>query len=422
MNRINRWQYGLLAAIAVYLPLQTLLPNLAGRGGFGAKVVLILQILPELLILLGVALTVVVAVRERRFPFKQTGLDYAVAALLLWAVLSTLWASHSIGQDLVGIRLDLDGLLGFFFVRSLNVSREQLLFLKRIILWQIVGLVGFGLAAWALLPKDFLGHLGWSPAFRTAGKIIQAHSIFSGPNQMATVLTLFAALALAAILLAPKERPNRTAQALLITIGLLSGLSYSRSGWLGIGLFAAGMVALLVANRSKRWIWPVTLISSLVIAALFGMLRYNDTFATVLGHKFSTQQHAAASGAAISRDVAKPASSHSLFGLGIGSAGPASYRLPKPVIEESWYLQLVDELGFVGLLLWFAVIVSVFWRWIRIRSALAQGLAVALAGISLNAVFLHVWADNYYIQIAFWLIVGLLWTRETEVEETLYRS
>jgi O-antigen ligase len=421
MKRIDDLRYWLLVAVAVYLPLQTLLPNLAGKMGAGSKAVLLLQIMPELLILAGLALTVVLWIKEDRRPFKPTGLDYLVVATLLWAALSSLWSGHSLGQDIVGLRLDFDGLLGFLFVRSLNLQREQLLRLKQIFVWQIGLLVGFGLFAWAFLPKDFLGAFGWSPAFRTAGKIIQAHSIFSGPNQMATALTLFAAVTLAAILLAPKDKQNRPVQLLLLSIGILSGLSYSRSGWLGMGLFAGVVFLLLLANRSKRWIWPVVLMVALVGAALFGMLRYHDTFATVLGHKFSTRQHAAASGAAISRDVSRPTSNHTLFGLGIGSAGPASYRLAHPLIEESWYLQLIDELGLVGLVLWFALIATIFWRWIRIKSALIQGLALALAGISLNAAFLHVWADNYYIQIAFWLIVGLLWQREKESEQTLLR-
>jgi hypothetical protein len=122
-----------------------------------------------------------------------------------------------------------------------------------------------------------------------------------------------------------------------------------------------------------------------------------------------------------------------IVGQGIGTAGPASFNF-QPNIQESWYLQVLSEIGIVGLLLWLGIIIlllrdfflskchceesstrqspanagPIFMGDSSIpRNDLRVGLTLALLSISVAAIFLHTFADNPSVAISLFIILGV---------------
>ena len=86
--------------------------------------------------------------------------------------------------------------------------------------------------------------------------------------------------------------------------------------------------------------------------------------------------------------------SHPL-GLGLGTAGPASFHSKQPVISENYYLQIAIELGIPGLVLFLCLLTSLgraLYQYCN-RPLAASALA-SLIGISIVNLFLHGWADS----------------------------
>lgn len=112
------------------------------------------------------------------------------------------------------------------------------------------------------------------------------------------------------------------------------------------------------------------------------------------------------------------------FGRGSGVAGPASRRLRilAPSISENYYLQLGQEVGVLGILLFvgivFLVAVSL---WVRRDSALALGLLESLVGLSVVGLFLHVWADEDVAYI-WWGLAGFVISRPPKKSAILSSS
>gem|GEM_PF-3113341 len=50
------------------------------------------------------------------------------------------------------------------------------------------------------------------------------------------------------------------------------------------------------------------------------------------------------------------------MGHGLGTAGPAAHYVENATIPESWWVQLVVEMGIVGLLMWTSFILIILHR------------------------------------------------------------
>jgi O-antigen ligase len=104
------------------------------------------------------------------------------------------------------------------------------------------------------------------------------------------------------------------------------------------------------------------------------------------------------------------------WGLGVGKAGLVSLRFPDGgvLINESWHLQILVELGLVGFLVYAGVIFDFFRKlYVKIKSATGQfqrtfiyaSLAI-LAAIIIHGFFLHTWTD-ISLTIIVWIIIGI---------------
>ena len=93
-----------------------------------------------------------------------------------------------------------------------------------------------------------------------------------------------------------------------------------------------------------------------------------------------------------------------MIGSGLGSAGPAAIKYGDGLVSESWYLQILLEIGIIGLSLWLWFIVDISVKLWRRRQ---QGLLMGLLSVSIAAIFLHTWADNPAIAITIFALTSL---------------
>lgn len=121
------------------------------------------------------------------------------------------------------------------------------------------------------------------------------------------------------------------------------------------------------------------------------------------------------------------------FGYGLGYAGPAyRYSIGPSVfdalsqaekdryeferIPESWYVQVLEESGFIGLILFVGILVCIFFQTLS-RSVM---LAWALAVLSIMSVVLHTF-ESLYVSCFLFALIGLLIGKTERIGTVKYK-
>ena len=264
-----------------------------------------------------------------------------------------------------------------------------------------------------LLPNDFLAQFGYDKATTIAPYTLidenpeapRAFATLRGPNDFGAFLILPLLLTLIA------ARRNKW---WLIGSGVtLLALfeSASRSAWLGT-LVAVGALVVMTFGRSivTSRTWQIGIIGTVALCVAIGVAALSipsvrleifhsspDDSSLTEG---STDKHWQATFGGIQRVLANP------LGCGAGCAGPASYYGSNPKISENYYVQIAEETGISGLILWVGIAVMVGQRlWRRRDDYLARALLAAFIGISVIGLLLHVWADDP-LSLTWWLLTG----------------
>jgi hypothetical protein len=99
---------------------------------------------------------------------------------------------------------------------------------------------------------------------------------------------------------------------------------------------------------------------------------------------------------------------HEPFGRGPGTAGPASVRNNHPPrISENYFLQIGQEVGVIGLLLFLAINIEVgLLLYQNKQSMLMRVLLASLIGLTLVNMLSHAWADDT-LGLLWWATAGL---------------
>jgi hypothetical protein len=328
-----------------------------------------------------------------------------VVIMLAWAVISFAYSQASLWQSARGLSVDFSGLILLLTIWLWQPTSEQ----AKKLVYVIVGtLLAFAIIS---IPEIITNH-----AFRVwSGHDLEFHfvvqhipqlrSLTSGPNPFGTLMVLLSAL------IVWQVRDLRLRYSLLLFSGFILGLTYARSAWLGVGLMGTG-IFFAELKRRKLAIWPVVLALSILIGVTYGAVRYHEGVINILSHGGSTDEHSKTAQDALD-EARNRTFQASIFGFGIGTAGPVVYGTPEEKkgnfikITEDWYLQLIEEVGFVGLIvylaLYYEVIKQLFLKNQRILAWLTIGLA-------LNAMFLHIWSTDINLNLIFWSVVGLALT------------
>jgi hypothetical protein len=410
LNKIS-WLY---IIILILLPFHAFLTTWAG-GTFGH--IDMWRIWKELLIFATVPVVAYVAVRSEGYMrwLRRTWLLQLVMAYILLYAISGAFALHAHtvnASALVYSLLSNLRFLGFFLLVTVVAAHSPVLrrYAPRAVILAGAVVVGFGLLQ-LVLPYDFLAHFGYGPdtipAFHTVDNKLDYQRIQStlrGPNPLGAYLVVIIGMLVALWRLALHPFSWKF-------WGYMSGtavvllFSYSRSAYIGAVVTVAVIVLVALSTPKFRRYLAVGLCAMVVVCAgaLFA-LRNNDAVQNTFFH--SDEHSASSESSNAGRRAALQNGLHDVatepFGLGPGTAGPASTRNDQPArIAENYFIQIGQEVGWLGIALFVAInIVVARLLWQRRREWLSLGLLAALVGLTVVNLVSHAWADD---------TLGLLW-------------
>jgi hypothetical protein len=408
VNKLAVWLSWSVAAILVLLPfhafLTVWLSSLVGHYT-------LLRLWKEFLLVLIILGSLYLLLRDRvmRRCFWRL---WPVRLILVYGLLLVICAAAARVNDAVsakamwyGLLVDLRFLAFFLAVLVIASSSDWLAVRWRKILFGPAVLVAaFAILQYLVLPTDFLRHFGYGDStispYETINKNVhnlRVASTLRGANNLGAYLVMPICALAVGFLRSKRQRLD----AAVVGFGLLMALafSFSRSAWLGalLGVLSAGWVGIRSQKLKRK-----AGLAMAGLAVLCGLITFslhnNQTFQNILLHNdrtptkvtSSNEGHAAALKAA-SKDVI-----HQPLGAGVGTAGPQSVYNTKPArISENYFLQIGQEAGILGMLLFIAICASAGWMlYGRRAEPLALALFVSLIGLTLVNLLSHAWTDD----------------------------
>jgi hypothetical protein len=351
--------------------------------------------------------------------------DWLWRSVLVFIALYLVAAIVSLATDTVTLKAAAYGVLSgtrfllFFVALWLLASRASLLWRLRykLLLGPALIVVLFGALQRFVLPYDILRHVGYGPdtirPYQTIDKKTSFFRIIStlrGANPLGAYMVVILSVLVARLFTGLRKVP--TLFFILACVVVLAA-TYSRSAWIGafvgVGLIAASKLKHLFSIRSAVLI---ALAGTTILATGLYVLRDNDfvqnTFFHTDEHSLastsSNDAHASASLTALKEVVRQP------LGRGPGTAGQASvYNAGHDArIAENYYLQVGQEVGWLGLALFIAICILVAIRLYAIRQdPLALGLLAAFIGLVIVNMLSHAWADDTLAYL-WWGFAGLV--------------
>lgn len=331
--------------------------------------------------------------------------DYLIFIYLIWSIISIFCNHLTISQGIQGLRYN--GLFfGFYLLARFSFfSEARIQFAENLVL-----IFGRVLSLWAIIEVVFLRSDYWQRlgilsadsgfgfgATHTVVSVPQAMATMEGPNQLGSFLLLPFFIALSR----KSKNPNRalTDWLWLIIIAGAIVLSFSRSAILGL---IVGLIFFLIFDRKMAIKEKIILSFTPIILGALSVAYFINRGGGLRDfwtHGASNQSHWYSMYQALVSDRTIP---ELFFGSGIGTAGPASFNFIGN-IQESWYLQIITELGLIGFLLWLSIVVLITINFFKKNRALSLGLI----SVSVAAIFLHTFADNPVLSFTLFILLGM---------------
>lgn len=412
------WLAAAVAAIIVLMPFHAFL-TVWLAGGVGHYLLLRLWKEVLLAVLAAAALYILYIDKPLRERFMANRLHQLIgvyiAVSVVWAVAAYLLHSVSLKALGYGLIVNLRFLV-FYLCVWVFATKAPKLFVSwpKWVLWPLGAVVIVGLLQYFVLPYDVLRHFGYGES-----TIFPYETINHDLNHLRVMGTLRGANPLGAYLivclslLAVLWQKRRSWGLGLLAAGSLAVLflTFSRSAWLGLVLAAGLLVwASLKSDKLRTYAFAGGVIFALLLASLGFALRNNTTLQDYIFHtdqqstiaKSSNEGHASALREGVHDVVHQP------LGQGVGSAGPASvYNRHQARIAENYFIQIGQETGWIGFVLFIAIqVVLGLELWARRSEPLALGLLAALVGVSFVNLLSHAWTDDTLAYV-FWGLAGL---------------
>lgn len=377
----------------------------------------------EILLLIGLALLglLVVFNKNLRAELLTDRLLWLVGAYALFHLLLVPLSPGGVTEIIAGLSIDLRYVLFFVLVyivaRIASAVRRPLLLVAAA---SALMVLVFGILQIFVLPKDVLSPLGYGPAtiapYQTIDQnedYIRINSTLRGPNPLGAYVLIVGTAAVAYLLSRQKLRRTvgvSVAGLVMVLSPAVLYASYSRSALVAAALSLAIVLAIRYRQYLKSPIlWGVVAAISLVAASSLYVLRDTSFVQHVIVHrnpaeanqKNSNEGHVESLANGADRAADQP------LGAGIGSTGSASLLGDKPLIIENQYLFIAHEAGWLGLLLFLAILAVIGRRlwWLR-GDWLAVAILASGIGLSLIGLLQPVWADDT-VSLIWWGLAGL---------------
>lgn len=323
---------------------------------------------------------------------------------------------------LAGVKTTLLPLLAFLLAQIVS-HRFQDRRLAWLLLLPAILISGVAIWQFVAIPTSLLSALGYSADTITPVQGVhpgfdfyRSFATLGGPNQLGTYLIMPATIFLAYAINAKNRWLRIIASVGYSAIVISSVVTFSRSALLGL-VVASLMTAIISAP--KRWRWWLVAVTIMLLAVLgltVALITTQNSTSSigrflVRGDITDTGLQGGDTGHIDAvREGWKLVKAHPL-GLGLGSAGPASFFGQRAIITENWYLQIALETGWLGLVAMIALFGHIVLETKRLRahSPLHIALIAALAGLAIASFFLHTLADStlaYITLITAGLLVG----------------
>jgi hypothetical protein len=359
-----------------------------------------------------------------------------LALIALGFVISLLLTPYS-SLLILGFKYDFLPLVAFIILRRVQWTEW---FMERVvteILW-----VGGVVAAYGILtlflPDTFFYWLGYSDlhslylpgkpiaAFQQIGgsSLHRIQSTMSGPNQLGVWLLIPLGVGMVKM---KAKKLLVIGYWLLVCAAML--LTFSRAAWIGAAMMIGIAMWPVLRSLSRR------VAISLVTFAICFLVLIVMLFPSIILRAASTRGHIENPMKAVLLMMEHP------FGMGLGTAGPASNRTSDtcvfvepgtdyswayshqdlcvfmgtkqmqplgracscPFLPENWYLQIGVELGWIGFVLYLMLVGGVMYRLyelkmengkLRIKLSIFNYQLYILTAVSVAALFLHAWEDG----------------------------
>jgi hypothetical protein len=424
------WVSGMTMVILLAMPFHAFL-TVWGSSIFGHYIAL--RLWKEVLLVFCIIGTLYLIATDHKIR------THTLSRRLVWLILSymllnAVWGllalnQHDVGPKALGYGLIINlRFLAFFLVTwavALRMSRLRSHW-QWMVYWPAIGVAAFGLLQIFVLPHDFLRHFGYGqytiPPFETINHnpdYIRIASTLRGANPLGAYLII--PISLLTVLLLSKKRRTWLQAGFLAELLVVLFFTFSRSAWIGAALSIGVILLFSVHSRPARRV-TVAVIAGLMIAVAgaTAIFQHDARYQNFIFHtqtdspisQTSNEGHLAAleHGA---RDLERQPLGH-----GPGTAGPASvYNTERqPRIAENYFIQITQETGWLGLMLFVLINVGVgYLLWLRRADPLALSLFASLIGLTFINLLSHAWTDDTLAYV-WWGLAGVAMAPDTKAE------
>ena len=306
--------------------------------------------------------------------------------------------------------------IGFFILCAAVASKSDFLRCnwRKLLLAPAGTVIIFGLLQKFVLPYDFLRHFGYGKntisAYQTVDSNLDYRRIQStlrGANPLGTYLILVIS-ALSVYL-----RKNLKLFGLFGLGGLVVLFyTYSRSAEISVAIALGLLVWWGIAKKiSGRRIIALLVVLAILAAGSLYPFQNSQPVQDTLFHTSNSSTSPRSSNADRLQSMKNGVRDviHQPLGRGPGTAGPGSFRNNNhsPRIAENYFLQIGQELGVIGMVLFVAINVLVAKElWVRRSDQLTKILLASLVGITFVNLVSHAWTDDT-IAYLWWGLAGI---------------
>jgi hypothetical protein len=350
---------------------------------------------------------------ERKLP-KLQRVDLYVSIFLGLAIVAVAFRYKDLSRGLEGLRFLALPYAIYLVSRLIDYKNPR----KLIQLYVIIASVfaALGVVEYFFLPKGYMD-IYYKIADFGFGQnglitVSQATAFLAGPNQLASYLILPFFYLLHRFFASKKNVLKEYDNILLIIVTIAIGLTYSRSALIGLFVGAIGMFIYFGKAQRDKIIYTILFLVVAVTLAFSYAMMNGELLRDLLTHGSSWSQHLQATSTSF-KQFFDGGILKIIFGFGVGSAGPTALKLGG-VISENYYLQVVFELGILGIAIYIAFLAGL----LKKLYTGSKTMFFAFIALLVNAFFLHIFADNPAMAVTVFIIIASIMNVEHVQQES----